>query len=161
MSLQAFKSGNIIEELLSFNIFQKFPTTKLSFFWFEICFTKLFLHWTWTWFPMISFLPNLLLWRKLVFTGSSVEENKNPRTESLADKQLVFQISLGSNPEKKADAGSVSGSITEKSKNDGSQLRNSLKISGSSCDPGMEISSCCCPLAWLWRVDDIVRLRAC
>ena len=33
MSLQAFKSGNIIEEMISFNIVQKFPTTKLSLFW--------------------------------------------------------------------------------------------------------------------------------
>ena len=78
-----------------------------------------------------------------------MEENNNQRTESLSDEQLVFQTTLGSNPERTVD--SASGHQTKIFRNTDSQSQNSRKrkLSGFSSDPGMEIFSCCCPLTWL------------
>ena len=78
-----------------------------------------------------------------------MEENNNQRTESLSDEQLVFQTTLGSNPERTVD--SASGHQTKIFRNTDSQSQNSRKrkLSGFSSDPGMEIFSCCCPLTRL------------
>ena len=66
-----------------------------------------------------------------------MEENNNPRTESLSDEQRVFQTSLGSNAER-TDA--ASGHQTRTSRNTDSQSQNSRKrkLSGCSGDPGVE-----------------------
>lgn len=65
------------------------------------------------------------------------------------DEQFVSQTSLGSNSEKKSDA--ASGNQTEEYTVEVQQYQNSRKrkISGSYCDPGMELFSCCCLLAQL------------
>ena len=68
-----------------------------------------------------------------------MEENNNPRTESLSDEQRVFQTSLGSNAERTVDA--ASGHQTRPSRNTDSQSQNSRKrkLSGCCGDPGVDI----------------------
>ena len=68
-----------------------------------------------------------------------MEENNNPRTESISDDQRVFETSLGSNTERTVDA--VPGHQTTTSRNTDSQSQNSRKrkLSGCSGDPGVEI----------------------
>lgn len=79
-----------------------------------------------------------------------MENKKCPRIDFPArDEQLVSQTSLGSNSKKKADA--ASGNQTEEYTVEVQQYQNirKRKISGSYCDPGMELFSCCCLLAQL------------